>query len=258
MRHLARWLVAITLLMGYIYTPAPSWAVNSFVQTCADTEFTADTNVACTWGSNTTSGNVIACAVWWGDNTSTITSVSDSVHGALTDSGLGVQRLNSVHSMQMFYAENITGGTTPTITATFSGSLGVTTTIGCHEVSGRATSGALDQKQWNTQNFAGTGTDFITSGSVTTTTDGQYIFGVTRSQFSSSAAAGTNFTRRTGGTGQQVIVTENLTDDQVSAGSIAATFTPDDNDGYITGIMTFKSSGGGGPNTSQLRRRINH
>jgi hypothetical protein len=215
---------------------------DAFVQAAAGKDFSVN-SVGAVFGSNTTTGNVYACFVWWSNSTDTVTGVTDGTN-VLLDSGLGIQRLNSAHSMQMFYSENITGLTTPTVTATFSGSPGIVD-ISVMELSGRKTSGALGQKQWNTQNFAGTGTDFITSNAVVTTTDGEAICGGTEAQFNDVPTAGTNFTLRTSlVTG---LYTETLTaGDQVSAGSIAATFTPAGNDGYITGIMTFKAAAGGG------------
>lgn len=245
----------ITLLSVLFAGPVPpAHAATSFVQGTSGLSFSANTAVA-NWGSNTTTGNLLACQVWWEDNTSTISSVVDSVGGALTDSGLGVQRLNSAHSAQMFYKENNTGGTTPNVTATFAAAATPSkSSIMCHEVSGRATSGALDQKQWNTQNFTGNGTDFITSGSVTTTTNGQYIFGATHGQFGDVPTAGTNYTMGPAGSVNHTYG-EYLTNDQTSAGSIAATFSvASGTDGWITGIMTFKAPASGGGDYFYRRR----
>ena len=240
-----KYLLIPVILLGLV---SQAFGASSHVQSAGERFFTSDT-VTATWGGATTAHNVIACYVWWSDATSTLSGVADTVNGSLTDSGLGVQRLNSAHSAQMFYKEDIAGGAASDITATLGG--GATPSVfamSCSEISGRATAGALDQKKWNTQNFLGTGTDFITSGSVTTTTNGQYIFGATRAQFGTDATAGTtpSYILTSPGTDNHVIA-ERLTDDQASAGSIAAVFTPSGNDGYITGIMTFKASGGAPP-----------
>lgn len=227
---------------------------DAFVQAQSGVNFIATTATAALSG-NTATGNVIACYVWWKNITSTVVSVTDGTN-TLIDSGLGSQALNGNHTGQMFYKENITGLTTPTFTVTMS-TAPSEFSIAIVELSGRLSSGALDQKQWNTQNFTGTGTDFITSNTITTTTNGQAIVGMTHSEFSSiNITAGTNYTLRTSGANK--MFTETLTaGDQAAAGSIAATFTNADNDGWITGIMTFKAAAGaGGTTISGLGRRL--
>jgi hypothetical protein len=199
-------------------------------------------SIGVTWSRNTIKGSVIACYVWWDDGTTTVSGVSDSVAGTFADSGLGVQRYLSV-SAQMFYKENIVGGTKTTVTATFSKAVNASAML-CEEISGRATVGALDQKRFNTQIVAVSTTDAITSGTVETTTNGQHIFAVTKAKFNTNPSVGTNFTAFT--MNHTTHEGEYLTVDQGRAGTVAATYTdPAGNgDGWITGIMTFKAAGG--------------
>ena len=229
-------LICILLISGRVE------AATSFVQPGAALDFGANA-VTFTWPAATSANSLIACAVWWKDDTSTIDTVTDSAEGDLVDSGLGVQRLNSAHSMQMFYMQNIVGGVASSVTATFAASATPSVSaVSCHEIAGRATASSLDKTAWNTQNFTGTGTDYITSGNVTTTTNGQYLFCATHEEFGDATSAGTGFTGDT--LGAQQVITEHLTNDQPSAGSIACLFTPSGTGGYITGLMSFKAATG--------------
>jgi len=221
-------------VLGLLLLPAYSHAADPFVQAKSAVNFGGST-VSFTWDHSTTTGNLLACYVWWNDVATTIVGVSDSVAGEFVDSGLGPQPLNDAHVAQMFYKENITGGANSILTVRFS-ALPATETVACHEISGRAED-ALRHKQWHTQNFAGTGKDFIASGPVTVGA-GDYVFVGTHAQFGTEATAGSRFKLRTAGSNHAL--TESLAGDHVKAGKIAGTFTPAHNDGFITGIMTFK------------------
>jgi hypothetical protein len=224
------------LVLGLLLLPAYSEAADSFVQAKSAVNFGGST-VSFTWDRATTTGNLLACYVWWNDVASTIVGVSDSAAGDFVDSGLGPQVVNGAHVAQMFYKENITGGANSIVTVRFTALPG-TETIGCHEISGRAESGALAQKQWHAQNFAGTGKDFIASGPVTAGA-GDYVFVGTHAQFGTEATAGSRFKLRTAGPNHAL--TESLAGDHMKAGKIVGTFTPAHNDGFITGIMIFKA-----------------
>jgi hypothetical protein len=212
------------------------------VQSKAATNFSS-TTVTATWNSNTTTGNAILAAIWWDDETNTLSSVSDSVAGALTlvDNPTNSSTGGS-ERMAMAYLENITGGTTPTVTATFSGSPG-TLCLAVMEISGAATSGMLDQHVINS-GAADTNPNAVTSGNVTTTANNEFIFGCGHCEFNTSLSAGTNYTLDAG-SGDQVFI-EHRTSNLASAGSIAATFTESGSDAWMAGIMTIKEPGGGG------------
>ena len=222
-------------LMILLLLPERIYAGDAFVQAKSGVNHGGST-VTLTWDQPTSNGNVIACYVWWNDVAATIVGVTDSVAGELVDSGLGSQALNNAHVAQMFYKENITGGPNGMVTVRFTALPG-TEAIACHEISGRAQDAALGRKQWHTQNFAGTGKDFITSASVPVEGN-HYVFVGTHAQYGTDAKAGSRFRLRTAGTNHPL--TESLADDQLKSGAIAGTFSPADNDGFITGIMTFK------------------
>jgi hypothetical protein len=193
-----------------------------------------NTVMAAAFPSNTTTGNLIAGYVYWNSATETCSGV--------TVNGVACTLVNNpvtqgTNRACMFYLENITGAVTPQVIATFSGSIG-TMGLTAQEISGVLTAGALDQSALNPQ----ASTTEPTSGNVTTTTDGQYIFGATRAQFATPVTAGANFTLRSGD--GQPAFSENLTVNQAAAGVIAAVFADGAGDLFITGIMTFKAAAG--------------
>ena len=112
------------MLLAILLLPVYSEAADSFVQAKSAVNFAGST-VSLTWDHPTTTGNLLACYVWWNDATSTIVGVSDSVAGELIDSGLGRQVLNDAHAAQMFYKENITGGANSIVTVRFTALPGI-------------------------------------------------------------------------------------------------------------------------------------
>lgn len=142
----------------------------------------------------------------------------------------------------MFYAMNVTGGTV-TLTASFSAATDETRFV-IHEASGLALTGALDQSLMFYQGSTGTITDGASTGNVTTTEAGEYIYGSFSAVFGSVGAPGTGYTGRITG-----LTATSETQIQTSAGSIAATFTSGADDGALMGIMTFKvpAAAGGQP-----------
>lgn len=188
------------------------------------------------FASNTTTGNTVVGFVYWDDNTFTLNSVT-MTGGTFTlydnPTAAGTRRFAT------FAAPNITGNTTPTVNANFSGATNECRIV-FHEVSGVASS-SVDKHAINYQGSSGTGSDAITVGPVTTTGNGEYIFAATSAVFASGATAGTGFTEAGGsfqGDSEYKI--------QVSAGSITPTFTPAADDGFATGTVTLFASGGGG------------
>ncbi len=251
MKKLFLFLFALCLLRV-----APSFAANAFVQAqILGTDGTTATTIAATFSTAVTSGNLVAGACMWGSaNTSDLTSVTDNQSNTYTivrsiaDAGDG-------QSAATFYRANVTNAPT-TVTCNLAASLPYRG-ISIHEVSGADTSAPLGVETGQTQQSPGTGANALTSGSVTTTTNGEYIYGVSFNDGdlgtgSSDFAPGTGFTERS----EHLTTTELslASEDQIqtSAGSIAATFTLARNFSHITFIMTFKAAGAGG---SAARRR---
>jgi len=201
----------------------PVFAAAAFVQANTSEAAGTQNTIAATFGSNTTSGNaIVACVSWDNAGSETISSIAISSGSAsFTNIGTKFADFNQQNG-QMAYALNITGGTTPTITVTFTDSQ-CCHQLGIMEISGLLTSGALDQTNRQEQASPGTGTDAVTSPSVTTTTNGQFIFGcmINSAGGTPTLTQGTNYSL--GSTVGNDMLIEYRT--QASAGSIAATFT---------------------------------
>jgi hypothetical protein len=177
-----------------------------------------------------TAGNLICGHVTWGTgNTAHLTSVTDDAGNTYTIQRrvLDTPNLTVIAS---FYKENITG-TPQTITANFSTAVPFRAVF-AHEVPGCASSGALDVETGQLQTAPGTGANAVSSGAVTTTVDGDYIYGgvVCTNQLFGAAnySPGTSpnaFTERQETFGATVAASESEDFVQTTKGSIAATWT---------------------------------
>jgi hypothetical protein len=190
-----------------------------------------------------TAGNLIACVVIWIDTTNTLTSVTDGGSNTYTlvnnnTNGAGGGRISNAYAMNI-------AGFTGTITGTFSGAA-LWSSLQCHEVSGAATTGALDKSTAGGVNTSSTATDAVTITGVTTTANGEYVIAALVVTNGNTAAAGTNYTQRISNNG----VTREFSEDQIqsSAGAIAPTFTASGagSTNWQIGMMTFFAAGGGG------------
>jgi hypothetical protein len=197
------------------------------------------------FGSNVSAGNLICGWIEW-QSAVTLNSVTDSQSNAYTLKNNPTSQGVFGYRAAMFYAENIAGGA---CTLTFTFSAATTSSQEIHEASGCATSASFDGSALASQDAIGSGANAVTSGNITTTAAGDYIFGA-----SSEYSAGGQFTQGTGFT-----LTANVSNSlggftageyiapAGAAGSIAATFTKGNTGNYLlTGIMAFKASGGGG------------
>jgi hypothetical protein len=145
----------------------------ALVQTASNKGLT--NSLAITWGSNTTSKNLIVVGLSLITSSQSVSSISDSQGNTYTlvdvgDTGGGARA-------ELWYAKNITGGTTPTITATISGSVNVAAFA--REYSGIDSTSPLDQHA-----AASNISTSISAGPITTTYGGETLVAVT-SVFSS-------------------------------------------------------------------------
>ena len=237
------------LVMGVSTMPSPVHAAVAFVQ---DTEvFKSGTAPATTavFPSDTTSGNLIVVAASWDScGNAEITDNKSNVYVAAT-----VKQTLGVICSQIFYAENITGGASHTITISATSGTVEFIKVVAHEVSGVATSGALDE------NASGTSSGASQSiGPVTTTTDGQYIFAtaseenISNNNFSASGV----FTERE--TADQTGSWHTQTQDYVqpTAGSISATWTASSGSSASTVQMATFFAAGSVSRTMRLRSDV--
>lgn len=191
------------------------------VQQVISESFGAITTIAITVNGVAT-GNAICGQVVWNSGTVTLDSVTDT--GSNTYVRLNNPVTSGSQRAALFYALNVTGGNL-TITATFSAATanGWNALI-VHEASGIATTGALDGNALNAQTNPGTGTDAITSTSITTAANGDYlgafVMEMPHKNSGGTYTAGTGYTQRVNslnaGSESQI---------QATAGAIAGTFT---------------------------------
>lgn len=226
------WIIAA--LLTFVLVAPSAWAAPAHVQSpSAATAFSGMT-IALAYGSNVTAGSLLVCYIYASHG---ISSVADS-RSQTFSSAINLTD-GATYSRAIFYYANTTAGA-DTVTVTFAGSI-TYASLQCSEYSGVATSSPLDQTTSNSQTDPGTATDAITSGNVTTTTNGQLIVGWTSAIVVAvgTVSAGTNYT------GRQNVFGDTLFEDRVqtTAGSIAATFTTNHaTSDYITLISTFKEA----------------
>ncbi len=189
----------------------------------------------------TIAGHLIVGFTSW-DNTSsqTLTSVTDTEGNSYTLISTGLAPDTTHHqAFEIFYAYNITGGTTSNIvTAHFSASVSGTA-IGAMEVAGiKADGDPLDKSGYQFQ--SSTTTPTAPSATVTPTTNGQFIFGG-----SNNSGGGTTAWTATGAFYLDEVSTSNISamehQVQTTAAAVQATFSNTSNS-YVTGVATFKAA----------------
>lgn len=206
----------------------------TYVQAPAATTVSSGTTIALAYDSNVTAGSLLVAFVYANHG---ISGVADS-RSQTWSSAVNVTD-GATYSLATYYFHNTTAGAN-TVTVTFAGAV-TYASLQIAEYSGVATSSPLDKTASNSQTAPGTGTDAITSGSVTTTTDGQLILGWTTAL---TVGAGT-VSAGTGFTGRINVFGDTLFEDRVqsSAGSVSATFTGTNaTSDYITLVSTYKAA----------------
>lgn len=223
----------LAFVIGWTLLFAPSaWSAPAHVQSPAAATVFSGTTIALAYGSNVTAGSLLTCWIYANNG---ISGVADS-RSQTFSSAINVTD-GATYSLANYYFPNTTAGA-DTVTVTFVGAV-TYASLQCAEYSGLASSSPLDQTTSNSQTDPGTASNAITSGNVTTTTDGQLILGWTSALV---VGAGT-VSAGTGYTGRSNVFGDTLFEDQVqtSAGTIAATFTTNHaTSDYITLITTFK------------------
>lgn len=226
------WIIAA--LLTFVLVAPSAWAAPAHVQSPAAATVFSGTTIALAYGSNVTAGSLLTCWVYANHG---VSGVADSLTQTFS-SAVSVTD-GATYTLANYYFLNTAGGA-DTVTVTFAGTV-TYASLQCAEYSGVATSAALDQATSNSQTDPGTATDAITSGNVTTTTNGQLILGWTSALAvgAGTVSAGTSYT------GRQNVFGDTLFEDRVqtTAGSIAATFTTNHaTSDYITLISTFKEA----------------
>lgn len=244
MRRIARTGLVLALLA--VVGVGRASAVPAFVQSVSCNGFGSAT-LACTFTTaNNTTGNMIIVS---GFNAATSGTITFTDGAANTYTGIGAGTAGFGFSLQSACAPIVSGGGTKiTVTVNYSAGAGNQTLI-LTEASGIDAACTTDGSSYANTTF-GTGTDAFSPGNITTTTDGDWIYGAIADSNGNATAftAGTGFTRRESYTfdgGGRFAASE----DQVQSahGTIASTFT-----NTVAGAIgiqvgiAFKPSGGGG------------
>ncbi len=197
-------------------------------------------SVTATFGSSVAVGHLIMATAAWGD--------SGGVGGTLTcsdDKGNSYTTLDTRYdstnhmSFGTCYAVSASN-TTPTVTESNSVTGNFHRLI-IHDYSGTATSSPIDVHAISAVTAGSTGTDAITSGSVTTTQAGDLIFGgVYEDTNLTSITPGTGFTNRVTLGSADLMNSEDKI--QSGAGSVAATWTFSNNQTYMAAIVAIKAA----------------
>ncbi len=227
-----------------------SW---SRTQVTGNATAVSGTTLTKAYASNLTIGSELVCTVTWYAGAADITiTVGDGTQSwTATGAAVTVAGQGGNWRTQVFHFSNNSLTSAPTVTVTFSAAAAFAA-MTIVEYTGLATS-ALDKYNGNAQVDPGNSTDAVTSGAVTTTTNGQLIVCVTLIQDNGNVGtAGTGFTSidtQTAGGFLGMNVEEQR---QTSAGSITGTFTAAPSIGgnadTATVISTFKEPSAG--NTS--------
>lgn len=195
------------------------------------------TTCTATFTGNVTSGNIIAVWVGWA-STTYAASIADTRSNSYT--ALGNPTVCANASGFLAYA---TANATDTVAVTLTTSDSTIKSIIVHEISGSSgfDSGKSALNCQTGGSTPGTGTDAVTSGSVTPSVNDTYIFGGTLDAGANGRTftAGTNYTTRETQTGAgQTLRSEDR--QLTTAGAVAATFTLNADTSTLTGLMVFK------------------
>jgi hypothetical protein len=198
-------------------------------------------SISQSFGSPNVSGDLIVVAVSWGDRPENV-AVSD-VLGNSYFLAVSDYDINNTQGLAIFYAFNVQGGAN-TVTAGFSQADGYRRLV-IAEYSGVATTSPLDAAAKH-QALARTATNQVTSGTGTTASNGDLIFGVAMDDSGNfgSISPGTSFSLRVA-----LNNTDTAAEDMVqgAAGPVAATFTFSLSDHYLAQMAAFRATGGALP-----------
>lgn len=217
----------------------------SRVQSVNNASFASATSFTVTLAA-VASGNAVVGFVYDGAGSGqTVTSIVDDKGNHYNQSTTVIGQVDFSEQGTLFWLGDITNGPT-VITVTLSAAAGNWIII-AEEWSGvKAATDPSDGHTQQSQNTPGTTTDAITSGAITTTVNGDLVWGVSADVSSHSVAvsAGTGYTISTTYNASIATITSE-TKTQSAAGSVAATWTQAANDSVINFVVALQPAGGG-------------
>ncbi len=232
----------LLVLLICLAIPVSSFSAVAHVQSVV-----GDWSTGSTWKGTitvTTAGDLLIASIqMWANNSSNTVGagqISDPSNGTWLDIDSSEGTTSGQNAiLRTAYVKSTVGGTFD-VTVAANSSVIDRARIIIHEVSGADTTTPLDQHTIQALVAPGAGTDAITSGAVTTTANGEYIFGASLTAIAfDTVAHGTNFTD---GVINNYSASEYRT--QTTAGSQAGTFTSGGGATYRIAVATFKAAAG--------------
>ena len=213
----------------------------SHIQAASNSDVTGKTytSFAVKFVSANTSGNAIILGVTFGNVNPTITA--SDIQGNTYSQVIKTYDSGHRQGSAILYATNIKGGASNQVTVTFSSAVAYLA-LGIHEYGGIAATSALDGSAGTTASGSGP-----SSGSATTTANGDLIFGIAvedSTGHGDTFTAGSGFTKRVDLGNVAAYADEDET--QISAGSIGVTWTLAPPSNWIASLAAFKASSSGG------------
>ncbi len=216
----------------------PSGPTINFVQQAAVRGAPSGSNtLSLAFGSPSTSGNLIVVGVKWGDQTISVSSITDNKGNTYTSAVGPTNWSGTAKRAQVFYAKDIVGGGSPiTITVTLSATPTSSFYIFQLEYADADLNSPLDVTS------AAIGTSLsLSSGTVTNNYANELIFGFAIAD-TGTLSAGSGYTARS-------TLNGNLVEDQteVTPGPIAAMATNSVSSNWFMQMATFRPGGNCGP-----------
>jgi hypothetical protein len=216
------------------FTTAPPAPSPHLVAATSATDDASATTISATFTGANTPGDLIAVAVSWGgdggapgcaDSLGNSYAVATAQYDSLMDQSLAI-----------CYAANIRPGSGDTVTVTFSGGQPYRRLIAT-EYAGVAAAAPVDALAQNIGTSA-TVTNDVTSGTATTYTNGDLIFGAVMDDTATTAiTAGTGFTQRDSLNNEDLAVQDMV---QPGAGAVTSTQTFASGHDYLAQLVAFK------------------
>lgn len=196
---------------------------------------------AITWDSNTTTGNTIIVIIGVDQSDKDVISVTDSQSNTYTRIHTGAGSSNGAEYF-MYYAYNITGGTTPTVTVNITAGNSQDIVVLAREYSGLTTTDPLDV---NTFTSEGSYLQTHTSGTTgsTTTTNQLVVMGMVADAKTPTYSAGSGYSNLSSQGGFDLYLSVAIQDkDITSTGTQSGSFSTTSFTKGSVGIATLKEA----------------
>ncbi len=182
----------LLFFVGIIFfcsTARNAHAAPAIVQSPSYCTESGSTSNPCTFGSNTTTGNLVVACGQLNNTSSSITGVAGTGM-TFVDSGTGAvtSTTGAVGTIQCYVAKNITGATTPTVTLTWANA-GGSHNAGIIEISGIDTTTPIDNGQ-KCSNVQPASSATNPNCSVTTTKTNDMLIGFASTQSTTNPGSG--------------------------------------------------------------------